>query len=130
MCNMPWRPQCSVLDGMFLINTSPLGSHKTILDYGKFILTRYIMTQFSKGSNKVHIVFDNPGQLRNTLKYFEHFRRDALAVVTQDHSCDELLPNTQIPKNWRENLLNCQRCKRNLVTFLCKYFLKTIHAYL
>ena len=128
--NMPWRPECSVLDGMFLINTSPLGGHKTFVDYGKFLLTRYIMTQFSKGSNEVHVVFDNPGRLKNTPKYFEHLRRDALAAVIQDHCCDELLPNTQIPKKWRENLLNCRRCKRGLVTFLCGYFLKTIRTYL
>ena len=83
------------------------------------------MPQFSRGSSEVQVVFENPGRLQNTLKYFEHLRRDALAIVLQDHCCDEILTNTQIPKNWRENLLNCQRCKRGLVTLLCGYFLKT-----
>ena len=65
------------------------------------------MTQFSKGSNEVHVVFNNPGRLQNTSKYFEHLRRDALATVIQDHCCEEVLTYAQIPKNWRENLLNC-----------------------
>lgn len=27
--NLPWRPECTMLEGMFLINTTPLGSHRT-----------------------------------------------------------------------------------------------------
>ncbi len=126
---LPWKPECSVLEGMFLINTTPLGIHKTLADYGKFLISRFIRPQFSKGSLEVHIIFDNPGQLENTPKYFEHLRRDASAKITEEHCCDEL-PTTNIPKRWREGLLNCRRCKRSLVLFLTDYFLNNIHTYL
>ncbi len=127
---LPWRPQCSVLEGMFLINTTPLGSHKTLSDYAKFLMTRHILTQFKKGSEEVHVVFDNPGRLQNTPKYFEQARRDTTAKVVEDHCCDDMLPTTKVPKRWRENLLHCRTCKRALVRVLTEYFLKTIRTYL
>ena len=39
-----WAPQCCLMEGMFMINTSPLKEH----------------------------LFDNPGQLKDTPKFFEH----------------------------------------------------------
>ncbi len=128
--SLPWRPECSVLEGMFLINTTPLGSHKTLADYARFLITRFVVTQFSKGSDEVHVIFDNPGRLQNTPKYFEHERRDGTAKLTEDHCCDVMLPTTKVPKRWRESLLNCRTCKRGLVNFLTDYFLKIIHTYL
>ena len=41
-----------------------------------------------------------------------------------------MLPNTKVPKWWREDLLNCRTCKRALVKFLTDYFLKTVYTYL
>lgn len=63
---LPWIPQCCVLEGMFLVNTTPLGCHKTLADYARFLITRYLVTQFKKGSHEVHLIFDNPGCLKNT----------------------------------------------------------------
>jgi len=54
-----------------------------------FLLQRYIIPQFHKGSHEVHVVFDNPGQLQNTPKYFEHQRRDSKQVISGDHICHE-----------------------------------------
>ena len=45
LTNIPWRPECCVLEGMLLINTTPLGSHKTMSEYAKFLFMRYIVTQ-------------------------------------------------------------------------------------
>ena len=128
--NLPWRPECSMLEGMFLINTTPLGSHKTLSDYAKFCMTRFILLQFKRGCVEVHVIFDNPGRLKNTPKYFEHLRRDASAKVANDHCCDTITSTTKIPKRWRENLLHCRECKRSLVKFLSEYFLNNIHTYL
>ena len=128
--SLPWMPQCSVLEGMFLINTVPLGTHKTLADYARFLMTRYIMTQFNKGSHEVHVIFDNPGRLPNTPKSFEHARRDKTAKVGDNHHCDEMISTTAIPKRWRENLLHCRTCKRALVKFLTQYILKNISIYL
>ena len=51
-----WTPQCSILEGMFIINTSPLNYHQTLADYGRFLIKRYIISEFKKGSSEVHII--------------------------------------------------------------------------
>ena len=45
--NLPWRPERSMLEGMFLINTAPMGSHKTLSDYANFLMTRFVLSQFN-----------------------------------------------------------------------------------
>ncbi len=125
-----WRPECCILEGMFLINTNPLGSQSTFGDYGKFLLLRHVASRFRNGSNEVHIIFDNPGKQRNTPKYFEHQRRDTSTTVTADHSCTEFDADKNIMGKWRENVLNCRKCKRNLVKFLGQFILNQISAYL
>ena len=126
---LPWRPQCSIVEGMFLINTTPLGSHRTLADYARFLMRRYIIAEFNRGSEEVHLIFDNPGRLQNTPKYFEHVRRDATSKVSANHCCDDLEATTDIPRGkWRENFLNCRVCKRNLVKFIGKYLLHHIGA--
>ena len=126
-----WNPQCSLLEGMFLINTYPLSSHKTLGAYGSFLLERFILPQFHKGSHEVHVVFDNPGRLQNTPKYFEQKRRDATQQVPRDHICREFKKGLEIsPKKWRETILNCRACKRNLVMFLGDYFIHNSSSHL
>ena len=112
------------------INTTPLGSHKILGDYAVFTVKRFILVQLHRGSNEVHIIFDNPGQLERTPKQFEQSRRDKAAKVSPDHCCDEF-HNTKIPcGKWRETFLNCRACKRNLVKFLGKYILDSICKHL
>ena len=50
-------PECVLLEGMFLINTTPLGSHNTMSDYGRFLFSRFILTQFRRGCSEVHVIF-------------------------------------------------------------------------
>ena len=83
-----WIPDGCILEGMFLINTSPLGSHKTFNDYGHFLIQCYIVPQYSRGCNQVHILFDQPGRLLFTPKYFEQKQRDKQAKVSSGHTCD------------------------------------------
>ena len=64
---------CCVLEGPFLINTTPMGSQKIISDYAKFLFTRFVLAQFKRGCHEVHVIFDNPGRLQNTPKYYEHY---------------------------------------------------------
>ncbi len=126
-----WRPKCVLIEGMFLINTTPLGSHKTLANYANFLLRRHAISQFHRGSEEVHIIFDTPGRLANTPKYFEQKRRDAVAKVPLEHYCDELQGSTKIQHGkWRENFLNCRECKRKLVVFIGGYFLSNAGTYL
>ena len=50
------------MEGMFIINTKPLNFHKTMNDYGHFLVRRFIVPHFNKGCTEVHVLFDNPGQ--------------------------------------------------------------------
>ena len=120
--HLQFTPQCTILEGMFLINTVPLGLHTTFEDYSDFLISRYILPRFKQGSEEVHIIFDNPGRLSKTPKYFEQTKRDKISKLSTQHCCDEIFPKSRIPKgNWHENLINCRTCKRNLVIFLGKH---------
>ena len=67
-----WVPDSVVLEGIFLINTSPLITHCTMKDYAKFLVRRFAVPHFAKGSKEVHIVFDSPEQNHRTPKSFEY----------------------------------------------------------
>ena len=73
-----------VLEGMFMINTSPLTTHTTKKDYSQFIL-RWFVHHLTNGCNEVHVVFDNPGRQPNSPKSFERRRRDDTATLSSDH---------------------------------------------
>ena len=51
--SLPWEPDCCVIEGMFIINTTPLGSHKVMSDYARFLFTRFVVIQFKRGCNEV-----------------------------------------------------------------------------
>ena len=57
-----WTPDIVILEGMFLINTTPLCTHRCMKDYCTFLLRRFILSHLSSGSSEVHVVFDNPGR--------------------------------------------------------------------
>ena len=130
IASLPWRPDACILEGMFMINTTPLGSHRIMSEYAKFLFTRFVMSQFRRGCTEVHVLFDNPGRLPNTPKYFEHKRRDQTATVQANHFCDNITSTTKIPTKWRDNLLHCRECKRSLVKYLTHFFLHYMNKYL
>ena len=92
-----WQPQCCVMEGMFIINTAPIGCHRTYRDYAEFLITRYISPHLIKGCTEVHLLFDNVGQLSSTPKFFEHQRRDELATIATGHSCKIIHATTILP---------------------------------
>ena len=93
-------------------------------DYAGFLLRRFVIPQYSKGGTQVHVLFDNPGRLQNTPKYFEQKRRDSIAKVSVDHRCDDISNYSMVVQSkWRENFLNCRQCKRRLAKFVGNYFL-------
>ena len=56
-----WVPDVVVLEGMFMINTSPLITHSTMKDYSQFLLRRFVFHHLTNGCSEIHVVFDNPG---------------------------------------------------------------------
>ena len=114
-----------------MINTHPLAHHTKLSAYGDFLLKRFVFPHFGRGSKEVHVIFDNPGRLQNTPKFFEQKRRDEIATISASHMCMEMTEETKLtPRKWRENVLNCRVCKRNLVIFLGTYFLHHSSIYL
>ena len=124
-----WTPECCILEGMFVLNTQPLGIQRTF-SYGNFLIKRYILPHFSSGTREVHVIFDSPGRHQQTPKYFERLRHDSTAPVNSNHTCDDFTSKHPIPSKWREGVINCHICKRNLVLYLTQFFLQQVPKYL
>ena len=80
-----WVPDVVVLEGMFMINTSPFTTHSTMKDYSQFLLRWFVLHHLTNGCSEVHIVFNNPGRQPNSPKSFERKRRDDTASLSTDH---------------------------------------------
>ena len=74
-----WTPEVVVIDGMFMINTSPLSTHTNMKEYSTFLLRRFVLCYLIHRVHSVHIVFDNPGRQPSSPKTIEQKRRDNLA---------------------------------------------------
>jgi hypothetical protein len=119
-----WIPESVLMEGMFLINIKPWIAHKKLGDYANFLLKQHIHPYFRGGSTEVHVVFDDPERQGLSPKAFERSHRNKTNPVPNDHYCAEFSENMPIPKKWRENVLNCRKCKRNLVCFLSNFFVE------
>ena len=92
-------PACIIMEECF--NTTPLNSHKVLSDYCKFLLHRFIVTEFQKGCIDIHVIFNNPGELGRSPKYFEQKRRDKQSCPSNTHYCDDLKAETKVqPSKW------------------------------
>ncbi len=120
LLNTRVRPQCVVIDAMFVINTKPLRSTKTTSDYAKLLFSRFVKEHFSSGVTEVHLVFDKPYKDKTfNPKQFEQSRRD---FSSQSHDHREFNIQTPIPSNWRE-VIGCRLCKQSLVKAIGLCFL-------
>ena len=73
-------PKAIVLEGMFVINTSPLKSHsmKTFISYYRFLVQRWIVPYLrSLETTELHMVFDDPGRNGLSPKSIEQESRDS-----------------------------------------------------
>lgn len=123
-CN--WQPESVIIEGMFLIHTKPLSSHATMNDYGSFLLRRFILPHFQKGSQEVHLLFDDPGRQQDNPKQFTQAYRD---TILDHHVCHAFARNAKVPSKWQQ-LLKCRACKRGLTLFLSKHFTDNIRSQL
>ena len=124
-----WIADTVVLEGMFIINTSPLVSFSSMKEYSSFLIRRYVLPYFKAGTPTVHIVFDNPGRLPATPKAFEQNRRDSANKLPSDHKHIHLNDTSSVPSKWREHL-SCRTCKRSIVLYLGKSLLDHSSSFL
>ena len=116
-----WVPGFVVLEGMFMINTSPLTTHSTMKDYSQFLLRRFVLHHLTNGCNEVHVVFDNSGRQPNFPKSLERRHRNDTAPLSSDHKHVIFSDACFVPSNWRD-CLACRECKRASVLYLGQSF--------
>ena len=116
-----WVADSVVLEGMFLINATPLVTHKTMKDYSNFLIRRFAVPHLHRGVKEVHIVFDCAGLSLRTPKEFEQSRRDSEHALPTDHVHYVFSDDALVPQKWRE-CLQCRKCKRELILYLGKSF--------
>ena len=121
-----WTPTVVIMEGMFLININPWSAHRTFGDYGDFLMRQHniICPPYRNGALEVHLLFDNPESQVYSPKRFEREQRDRINPVNDEHCCSDISEDMMIPPKWRDNIINCRKCKRQLVCFLTLYFVQ------
>ena len=120
----PWTPHTAILEGMFLIQSSPLPSMSCMEEYTQWLLHQYIRPHFRAGVQKVHVVFDTPGSMPETPKELEKRRRDEeVTGKVYAHECNEIQSSGGIPTKWR-SVLACRKCKQCLTVYLAQEMLE------
>ncbi|CAG2223496.1 unnamed protein product [Mytilus edulis] len=116
-----------IIDGMFIINTSPLASHQTFGDYGDFLFNRWIIKYYNQyTANEVHLLFDDPNRNGVSPKDIERTRRNTVVQEPVVRTC--ISSDTPLLSNWR-NFIAVRHQKRLLVNFLSEYFLSLSLTY-
>ena len=113
----PWTPHTAILEGMFLIQSTPLPSMSCMKEYTQWLLHQYIRPHFRAGVQEVHVVFDTPGSMPETAKELEKRRRDKeLTGKVDAQECNEIQSSGGIPTKWR-SVLACCKCKQCLTVY-------------
>ena len=122
-----WIPDTVILEGMFLIQTSPILTMSCMQDYVKLLLSRFVRPHFIAGVKSVHVVFDVPGAQHETPKAIEQYRRDRTADATgnRQHYCTSFSDDLLVPDKWR-SILACRRCKKDLTAYIADDMLNLI----
>ncbi|CAC5405854.1 unnamed protein product [Mytilus coruscus] len=106
-----------ILEGMFLINTIPLSSHMTFIDYAEFLFTRWIVkSHIQFKAQEIHVVFDHPNRNGESPKDIERSRRTH-EFIQENITYNTVSSDLLLPTNWR-NFLNVRDHKRKFVNYL------------
>ena len=69
-----WIPHAVILEGMFMIQVSPLPIMSSMEEYVKLLISRFVRPHFTAGAIEVHVVFDAPGTQKESPKEIEQHR--------------------------------------------------------
>ncbi|CAC5405132.1 unnamed protein product [Mytilus coruscus] len=68
-----------IIDGIFIINTSPLASHQTFGDYCDFLFNGWIIKYYNQyTANEVHLLFNDPNRNGVSPKNIQRTRRNTV----------------------------------------------------
>lgn len=113
-----WIPHSAILEGMFMIQVSPLPSMSCMEEYAKLLLSIFVKPYFCAGVIEVHVVFDSPGTQKESPKEIKQYTRDrSYKEGIWDHNCTDFSSDLLIPDKWRI-ILGCRVCKKNLTHYL------------
>ena len=122
-----WIPHSVILEGMFLIQMSPLPTMSCMEEYVKLLLSRYVRPHFRAGVIEVHVVFDVTGLQPESPKEIEQLRRDKITQeASYSHHCIDFCTDLMVPGNWR-TILSCRTCKKSLTAYVADDMLRLIH---
>ena len=102
-CPQGWIPHAVILEGMFLIQMSPLPTMSCMEEYVKLLLARFVKPHFIAGAIEVHVVFDVPGSQPESPKEIEQLKRDknTQEATTNTHNCIQFCSDLLVPEKWR-----------------------------
>ena len=120
-----WIPHSVILEGMILIQMSPLPSMNCMEDYVKLLLSRYVKPHFYAGVIEVHVVFDAPGLQAESPKEIEQLRRDRKNNASTSHHCIDFCSDLLVLEKWR-TILGCRTCKKSLTAYVADDMLRLI----
>ena len=111
-----------------MIQTQPLTVNITIREYMMMLLKRFVVPHFRFGVGEIHVIFDNPGAMKESPKEIEQRRRGS-KNVKQSHDCVRLCGETAVPEAWR-SFINCRVCKKSLTHVIASASLEIIVPFL
>ena len=115
---------CIILEGMFLINTTPSHSCHNFGIYAKYLFQRWIQPHFrqrAEAVKEVHVVFDCQERDPNYIKVWEQQRRDQ--ATSADSFTTQIVDSTAMPPGWHVFLKN-RNNKKSFVNYLCAKFIE------
>ncbi|CAG2223988.1 unnamed protein product [Mytilus edulis] len=114
-----------ILEGMFIINSRPLGYHVSFLQYASFLFDRWVLNFYARyNASEIHVLFDDPERNGPSPKDVERARRDLGHQYHLEISDSiSISDSTPLPSDWQKFLFNRQN-KRKLVQYLSVKFLE------
>jgi hypothetical protein len=120
--------ECALLEGMFMVKSAPLGSYRRFMDYGDFIIRRWVRRYFAMGFKQVQIIFDDPLQERRSPKEIERAKRDDAKEIVNTYT--EIHPLMKLPGRGQwEDFIGDRKNKIGLCDFLCRYMQSNVAPY-
>ncbi|CAC5360384.1 unnamed protein product [Mytilus coruscus] len=114
-----FKPDCVIIDGMFILNSKPLkSSNRLFAHFLVSLFNRWIIPYIQLNTKEIHIVFDDQSP-QLSQKDIERKRRDEKAETTAKILISE---TTKIPSDWQAFLHNREN-KKQLVQLVSEKFL-------